>query len=148
MNLAASLPTSAWGMSDEDLYRQAMKAADESWAAGRPFLHHIMITSNHRLSPYPDGRSDIPSGSGRNIFTTPENEKRALIGNYQKLGLYQPGRLSVLSPKKETQLQEDPESDHPRVTTLDSPDEFARRNIAYYLGAAYVYKHGLNTWKS
>ncbi len=234
--------TNAWGMSDEDLYRQAIRAADKSWATGRPFLQHIMTTSNHRPYTYPDGRIDIPSGSGRsgavrytdwaigdflakarqkpwfrdtlfvivadhcassagkvdlpikkyhiplfiyapehikpakvdklasqidlaptllamlnmdydsvffgrNIFTTPENEERALIGNYQKLGLYQPGRLSVLSPKKAIQLQENPESDHPRVTTLDKPDEFARRNIAYYQGAAYIYKHGLNAWK-
>ena len=234
--------TNAWGMSDEDLYRQAMKAADESWAAGRPFLQQIMTTSNHRPYTYPEGRIDIPSGSGRsgavrytdwaigeflakarqkpwfkdtlfvivadhcassagkvdlpvkkyhiplfiyapehikptkvdklasqidlaptllamlnmdydsvffgkNIFTTPKNKERALIGNYQKLGLYQPGRLSVLSPKKEIQLQKDPESDHPRVTKLDSPDEFARRNIAYYQGAAYIYKHGLNAWR-
>ena len=69
---------------------------------------------------------------GRNIFTTPENEEQALPGNYQRLGLYQPGKLSVLSPKKKILLQEEPESDHPHATILDSPDEFARRNIAYY----------------
>jgi len=234
--------TNAWGMSDEDLYKQAIRTADESWAAGRPFLQQIMTTSNHRPYTYPDGRIDIPSGSGRsgavrytdwaigdflakarqkpwfrdtlfvivadhcassagkvdlpirkyhiplfiyapehikpakvdklasqidlaptllamlnmdydsvffgrNIFTTPKDRERALIGNYQKLGLYQPGRLSVLSPKKEIQLQEDPESNTPRITVLDSPDGFARRNIAYYQGAAYIYKHGLNAWR-
>ncbi len=234
--------TNAWGMSDEDLYRQALKAADRSWAAGKPFLQQIMTTSNHRPYTYPDGRIDIPSGSGRsgavrytdwaignflararkkpwfrdtlfvivadhcassagkvdlpvkkyhiplfiyapeqleperidklasqidlaptllallnmdydsvffgrNILATPKKDERALVGNYQKLGLYQPGRLSVLSPKKEIQLQQNPESDNPTVTILETPDEFARRNIAYYQGAAWIYKHGLNAWK-
>jgi phosphoglycerol transferase MdoB-like AlkP superfamily enzyme len=32
----------------------------------RPFFVHVMTTSNHRPYTYPDGRIDIPSGSGRN----------------------------------------------------------------------------------
>ncbi len=235
--------TNAWGMSDEDLYRQAIKSADASWAAGKPFLQQIMTTSNHRPYTYPDNRVDIPSGSGRggavkytdwaignfltrarkkpwfkdtlfvivadhcassagkvdlpvkkyhiplfiyapehirpvkidklssqidlaptilgllnmdyesaffgrNILTTPKAKERALIGNYQKLGLYEPGRLSILAPKKEIILQEHPESDNPKVTVLDTPDQFSKRNISYYQGASYIYKHGLNAWKA
>jgi phosphoglycerol transferase MdoB-like AlkP superfamily enzyme len=34
--------------------------------AGKPFLAHIMTTSNHRPYTYPDGRIDIPSPGGRN----------------------------------------------------------------------------------
>ncbi|BAO45411.1 LTA synthase family protein [Thiolapillus brandeum] len=234
--------TNAWGMSDEDLYRQAMKSADASWAAGKPFLQQIMTTSNHRPYTYPDNRVDIPSGSGRggavkytdwaigdflaqaknkpwfkdtlfvivadhcassagkvdlpvkkyhiplfiyapehvkpvridkmasqidlaptllallnmdyesaffgrNILTTPKGKQRALIGNYQKLGLYEPGRLSILAPRKEIILQKHPESDNPQVFVLDRPDDFSKRNIAYYQGASYIYKHGLNAWK-
>ncbi len=55
----------AWGMSDEDLYAQALKLADHDHAAGQPFFLHLMTTSNHRPYTYPDGRIDIPSGSGR-----------------------------------------------------------------------------------
>ncbi|MDR2838413.1 MAG: LTA synthase family protein [Azonexus sp.] len=55
----------AWGMSDEDLYAQALKVADQDHAAGKPFFLHLMTTSNHRPYTYPAGRIDIPSGAGR-----------------------------------------------------------------------------------
>ncbi len=55
----------AWGMADEDLYRLAIKEADTDHAAGKPFFLQLMTTSNHRPYTYPEGRIDIPSGSGR-----------------------------------------------------------------------------------
>ncbi|WP_152223514.1 LTA synthase family protein [Pseudomonas sp. SCB32] len=55
----------AWGMSDEDLYAQAIKLADEDYARQQPFLLQLMTTSNHRPYTYPQGRIDIPSGNGR-----------------------------------------------------------------------------------
>lgn len=55
----------AWGMADEDLYRQTLKLADADHAAGKPFLLQLMTTSNHRPYTYPDGRIDIASGDGR-----------------------------------------------------------------------------------
>ena len=56
----------AWGMSDEDLFRQALAAADRAHDRGQPFFFHLMTTSNHRPYTYPDGRIAIPSGTGRN----------------------------------------------------------------------------------
>ncbi len=55
----------AWGMADEDLYRQTLKLADENFASKKPFLLQLMTTSNHRPYTYPDGRIDIASGDGR-----------------------------------------------------------------------------------
>jgi phosphoglycerol transferase MdoB-like AlkP superfamily enzyme len=55
----------AWGMADEDLYRQAIKLADTDHAAQKPFFLQLMTTSNHRPYTYPDGRIDLPSGDGR-----------------------------------------------------------------------------------
>lgn len=55
----------AWGMSDEDLYQQTLRVADQDHAAGKPFFLQLMTTSNHRPYTYPQGRIDIPSGSGR-----------------------------------------------------------------------------------
>lgn len=55
----------AWGMADEDLYTQALKVADQDYAANKPFFLQLMTTSNHRPYTYPDGRIDIPSGEGR-----------------------------------------------------------------------------------
>jgi len=234
--------TNAWGMSDEDLYTQAIQVADQASESKQPFFFHLMTTSNHRPYTYPEGRIDTPSGTGRsgavkytdwaigdflqrakekpwfedtlfviiadhsarsagktdlpvnkyhipliihaprqiapkkvdklasqidlaptllamlnmdytstffgkNILITPQNEERALIGNYQKLGFYQPGRLSILAPKKEMILQENPESDSPETIVLKTPDDRTRKNIAYYQGASYIYKHQLNAWR-
>lgn len=55
----------AWGMADEDLYNQAMQIADADHANGKPFFLQVMTTSNHRPFSYPEGRIDIPSGTGR-----------------------------------------------------------------------------------
>ncbi len=57
--------SNAWGMSDEDLFRQTLNAADRAAATGKPFFFHLMTTSNHRPYTYPDGRISIPSGTGR-----------------------------------------------------------------------------------
>jgi len=50
----------AWGVADEDLFTQATKEMDKSYASGKLFFHHIMTVSNHRPYTYPEGRIDIP----------------------------------------------------------------------------------------
>ena len=54
-----------WGACDEDLLRWVTEEADKAHAAGRPFHHFVMTTSNHRPYTYPEGRIDIPSHTGR-----------------------------------------------------------------------------------
>ncbi len=50
-----------WGVADEDLFTQALKECDKSFAAGKNFFSQVMTVSNHRPYTYPDGRIDIPS---------------------------------------------------------------------------------------
>jgi phosphoglycerol transferase MdoB-like AlkP superfamily enzyme len=57
--------SNAWGMSDEDLYKFAVKNADIAYNDKKPFFQIILTTSNHRPFTYPEGKIDIPSGSGR-----------------------------------------------------------------------------------
>lgn len=54
-----------WGVADEDLFDQTLVELDAAHARGKPFFAHVMTTTNHRPYTYPDGRIDIPSGSGR-----------------------------------------------------------------------------------
>jgi phosphoglycerol transferase MdoB-like AlkP superfamily enzyme len=57
-----------WGVADEDLFTLTLRELDRSWRAGggkRPFLAHVMTTSNHRPYSYPANRIDIPPGTGR-----------------------------------------------------------------------------------
>ena len=56
----------AWGACDGDLFRWALREADRDYAAGKPFFHFVMTTSNHRPFTYPEGQIDLPSKtSGR-----------------------------------------------------------------------------------
>ncbi len=57
-----------WGVADEDLFDLVIREIDASLekSQGRtPVFAHVMTTSNHRPYTYPDGRIDIPSGTGR-----------------------------------------------------------------------------------
>lgn len=54
-----------WGVCDQDLFNRALKECDESFASGKPFLNHVMTTSNHRPFTYPENVIDIPSHFSR-----------------------------------------------------------------------------------
>lgn len=54
-----------WGVCDQDLFNRTLKECDKSFAEGKPFLNHVMTTSNHRPFTYPDGLIDIPSHTSR-----------------------------------------------------------------------------------
>ena len=55
----------AWGICDEDLYDAVIRDADAKTSQHKPFYDFVMTTSNHRPYTYPEGKIDIPSGSGR-----------------------------------------------------------------------------------
>ncbi|MFM2156335.1 MAG: hypothetical protein RL516_1084 [Bacteroidota bacterium] len=43
-----------WGTCDEDSYERAMKEADQSYKAGKPFFNFILTTSNHKPYTFPE----------------------------------------------------------------------------------------------
>ncbi|MCP5361664.1 MAG: sulfatase-like hydrolase/transferase [Hyphomicrobiales bacterium] len=56
----------AWGLCDEDLFRKVISEARASYGAGKPFMHMVMTTSNHRPYTFPENEDGIPvSGGGR-----------------------------------------------------------------------------------
>ncbi len=57
--------TNAWGVSDDIIFNRTLKEADKDHQHNKPFFFQIMTTSNHRPYSYPEGKIDIPSGSGR-----------------------------------------------------------------------------------
>ncbi|WP_455207200.1 LTA synthase family protein [Kaarinaea lacus] len=224
----------AWGVADEDLYDQVIKNADKASEQHKPFFYHVMTTSNHRPYTYPEGRIDIPSGTGRegavkytdyalkhmvteakkhgwfdntifvvvadhcassagkvelpvekyhiplfiygpkvvpageinklasqidiaptllalldfnyqsqfwgNNILASDFEERALIANYQKLGLYEHDKLVVLSPGKKISEIDKSKSDD-LVTQVDVNDPLVLKTMAYYQGAEYIFQH-------
>ncbi|MFZ2312289.1 MAG: LTA synthase family protein, partial [Methylobacter sp.] len=57
--------TNAWGVSDDIIFNRTVKEADKDYQNNKPFFFQIMTTTNHRPYTYPDGKIDLPSGSGR-----------------------------------------------------------------------------------
>ncbi|MGB4191173.1 MAG: LTA synthase family protein [Rickettsiales bacterium] len=54
-----------WGVSDEDLFQQVIKQADESYRNNQKFFSLVMNVSNHRPYTYLEGKIDIAPKSGR-----------------------------------------------------------------------------------
>ena len=52
----------AWGICDEDLYKQSIKYADKSSKINKPFFQFVMTTSNHKPYTFPAGKIDLPQG--------------------------------------------------------------------------------------
>nr|WP_321403380.1 LTA synthase family protein [uncultured Desulfobacter sp.] len=70
---------------------------------------------------------------------------RALIANYQKLGLLDNEKLLFLSPEKQiNRMGLDPENSGLDKISMDYPG--VKDLMAYYQGADYVFTHRLNRW--
>ncbi len=54
----------AWGACDEDAFNWSLDEADKAYAAGMPFHHFVMTTSNHRPYTWPEGKIN-PALTGR-----------------------------------------------------------------------------------
>jgi hypothetical protein len=68
----------------------------------------------------------------------PLSDPRALIGNYQKLGLYQHEGLTVLSPVRQSAEY----TFNPKTFDLTPrPPQRIEETIAYYQTASYLYRH-------
>ncbi|WP_312076872.1 LTA synthase family protein [Chryseobacterium sp.] len=52
----------AWGICDEDIYRQSLKFADQNYQQKQPFFQFVMTTSNHKPYTFPNGKIDLPQG--------------------------------------------------------------------------------------
>ena len=93
---------------------------------------------------------------GQNILSA-DFQPRALIGNYQKLALYEDDQLVIFSPQKKIQRITSPSLvEHDNSNTAaeaiediqlsDSP--VAQDTLAYYQAADYMLEHRLNRWQT
>ena len=83
---------------------------------------------------------------GKDILAMKPEDERALVGNYQHLGLYNEGLMSVISPQNKLTRQLAPESGDPKIESVSANDPQMQRALAYYQGASYIYSHQLNAW--
>ncbi|MBK8814938.1 MAG: LTA synthase family protein [Methylococcaceae bacterium] len=80
---------------------------------------------------------------GRNILQMKKDEGRALISNYQRLGLYKDNKLSYLSPQQQVDAFDDPLGAH-KPLEGDQKEALVNENMAYYQSADYIWTHRLS----
>lgn len=54
--------SNAWGQCDEDTYAESLRLANKSYANGKPFLHVVLTTSNHRPFTFPETELHLQQG--------------------------------------------------------------------------------------
>lgn len=85
---------------------------------------------------------------GHDVLTAPASAERALIGNYQYLGLLQGDGLMYLKPQSAVGHIADPLGPEPGETPVPMGSEkMLRRLVSYYQGADAAYRRRLLEWK-
>jgi len=83
---------------------------------------------------------------GRDVLRPEAAERgRALLGNYQHLGLFDGADLAILSPRK-TVRRHDDALGVSYERRADKSNDLVQRNIAYYQGASHAIAQGLLQW--
>jgi phosphoglycerol transferase MdoB-like AlkP superfamily enzyme len=86
---------------------------------------------------------------GNDILSSSFKE-RALMGTYQKLGLYKENKLVVLSPTKKIKSYEVIEQDiyNTKYKEISTQKYLETEAISYYQGASALHKKGLDRYES
>lgn len=111
------------------------------------------LASQIDIAPTVFGMLDMSYESwsfGKDILNMKPEDERIMIGTYQKLGLLKGEELVILSPGKRVtkHLVSNEENSTDEPLNLTKLDDASLKAIAYYQGADYIYKHGLNKWHS
>ncbi len=110
---------------------------------------HDQLTSQIDLAPTLLGLLHFNYTStffGQDVFQQPAPTGRALIGNYQHLGLFDGEDLAILSPRRVIRRHDHALKDSIE-RTADTSDPLVARNIAYYQGASYLFRHKMLLWQ-
>ena len=82
---------------------------------------------------------------GHDVLRADAGPGRALIGNYQHLGLFDGASLAILSPRRLMRRHDDALG-RSRETREEQGDALLRRDIAYYQDASQAFKRHLIDW--
>ena len=82
---------------------------------------------------------------GRDVLREDAGPGRALIGNYQHLGLFDGQNLAILSPRQGIR-RHDAALGLSHEERASDADPLVRRDIAYYQGASHGFRSGLLAW--
>jgi phosphoglycerol transferase MdoB-like AlkP superfamily enzyme len=81
---------------------------------------------------------------GQDITKMAKEDGRALISNYQKLGLYKNNKLVYLSPRQQVDIYDDPLGIDEIMPDGKNTADLVLENMAYYQSADYIWRHRLS----
>jgi hypothetical protein len=75
-----------------------------------------------------------------------KDQGRALVSNYQKLGLFKDNKLVYLSPQQKVDVVDDPLGAH-KPLDMNADASLVTENMAYYQSADYIWSHRLSRYQ-
>ncbi len=82
---------------------------------------------------------------GQDIFKMSPEKGRALVSNYQKLGLFKDNKLVYLSPQQKVDMVDDPLGEH-QILKPETQSELLNDVMSYYQSADYIWTHRLSRY--
>jgi phosphoglycerol transferase MdoB-like AlkP superfamily enzyme len=82
---------------------------------------------------------------GQDIFKMSPEKGRALVSNYQKLGLFKDNKLVYLSPQQKVDMIDDPLGEH-QILKPESQPDLLNDVMGYYQSADYIWTHRLSRY--
>lgn len=113
-----------------------------------PALKNDIVSSQIDVAPTVLGFLNLSYESqfyGHDIMQMRKDEGRALISNYQKLGLFKDNKLVYLSPQQKVDVVDDPLGAHTPLD-MNAAVSLVTENMAYYQSADYIWSHRLSRY--
>ena len=113
-----------------------------------PAVENATLSSQIDVAPTVLGLLNLNYESqfyGQDIFKMSPEKGRALVSNYQKLGLFKNNKLVYLSPQQKIDMVDDPLGKHQDLkpeTQLDLVNDV----MSYYQSADYIWTHRLSRY--
>ncbi len=114
-----------------------------------PAFRNDIVSSQIDVAPTVLGFLNLSYESqfyGRDIMRMPKEDGRALISNYQKLGLFKDNKLVYLSPQQKVDVIDDPLGAH-KPLDMNAAVALVTENMAYYQSADYIWSHRLSRYQ-
>jgi phosphoglycerol transferase MdoB-like AlkP superfamily enzyme len=113
-----------------------------------PVVENTTLSSQIDVAPTLLGLLNLRYESqfyGQDILKTSPEKGRALISNYQKLGLFKDNKLVYLSPQQKIDVVDDPLGEHHSVAP-ETQTDLVNDVMSYYQSADYIWTHRLSRY--
>lgn len=113
-----------------------------------PAVENATLSSQIDVAPTVLGLLNLNYESqfyGQDIFKMSPEKGRALVSNYQKLGLFKDNKLVYLSPQQKVDMVDDPLGEY-HILKPETQPNLVNDVMGYYQSADYIWTHRLSRY--